>query len=66
MVRKLIYSRDTHRFFDRYYCEIEAIRLEIMDMDIPLQWPQGDLKNALAWLAYEATARSIALNDLRL
>ena len=60
MIGKLIYYCDTHKFFDKYYNEIEDLRLELeVDFGAPLQ-PKGDLKNWFAWLAFEETARIIA------
>lgn len=66
MVSELTYYRDTHRFFDRHYDEIETIRDSVAEMGIELEWPSGDLKNHLAWLAYEETAKDIAFNQLEL
>ena len=66
IVSRLIYYEDTHQFYDDHYEEIEGIRSQIVDMGIELQWPDGDLKNHLAWLAYEETARHIAFNVLEL
>ncbi len=66
MISHLIYYEDTRQFFDEHYHEIEAIRHDIMEMGIKLECPDGDLKNHLAWLAYEETARHIAYNLLEL
>ena len=60
LVGQLIYYSDTHKFFDKYYNEIEDLRLEFEDeMGAPLQ-PKGDLKNWFTWFAFEETARKIA------
>jgi len=60
MVGDLIYYTDTHAFYDRHYDEIERLREEIEDaLGEPLKI-QGDLKNALAWFAFEQTAMNIA------
>lgn len=60
MVPGLIYYVDTHLFFDRHYYEIEDLRQEYEDMTgFPLHI-KDDLKNELAWFAYEETARLIA------
>ena len=60
MVGKLIYYHDTHKFFDKYYNEIEDLRSELEEsFGSPLQ-PKGDLKNWFAWMAFEETARIIA------
>lgn len=66
MVGSLIYHHDTHAFFDRYYHEIEELREEYEDgMGEPLRI-KGDLKNWLAWFAFEETAHRIANSDLEL
>ena len=60
MIGKLIYYCDTHKFFDKYYNEIEELRCELEEsFGSPLQ-PKGDLKNWFAWMAFEETARIIA------
>lgn len=60
MVGKLIYYHDTHKFFDKYYNEIEDLRYELEEsFGSPLQ-PKGDLKNWFAWMAFEETSRIIA------
>lgn len=54
MVGGLIYYRDTHKFFDDHYEEIQKIVNELPDasyIDI-----SGDMKNSLAWFAFEAVA----------
>lgn len=62
----LIYYRDTHAFFDRYYDEIEELREEYEDaLGEPIRI-KGDLKNHLAWFAFEETAYQMAMNDLEL
>ena len=66
MISDLIYYTETHQFFDKYYPEIETIRMRIEEIGIVLNWPDGDLKNHLSWLAYEETAKAIALVDLDL
>jgi hypothetical protein len=65
MVGSLIYYYDTHAFFDRYYDEIEELREDYEDsIGEPLQIV-GDLKNWLAWFAFEEAAYRIA-NELEL
>ena len=65
MIGSLIYYRDTQRFFDCYYDEIEELREEYEDnVGQPLQI-NGDLKNWLAWFAFEETAFQLA-NELEL
>ena len=59
MVPSLIYYSDTHSFFDRHYEEIGFLRqLCEDDFGEPLK-VQHDLKNWLAWFAFEETARQI-------
>lgn len=65
MVSSLIYYADTHEFYDTYYSEIEDIRLQIeSEMGEPLKI-EGDLKNTLAWTAFEWEAYNLA-SELRL
>lgn len=60
MVSSLIYYRQTHKFFDEYYNEIEDIRGEAeFELGEPLHI-NGDLKNELAWMAFEHEAYFIA------
>jgi len=66
IVSSLIYYVDTHRFFDNFYGEIEALRKEYEDSTgEPLQI-KGDLKNWLAWFAFEETAFQLARDALEL
>ncbi len=59
-VRSLIYYADTHKFFDTYYDEVDEIREEYEEsMGEPLRI-DGDLKNWLAWFAFEYIADQIA------
>lgn len=64
MVGKLVYYYDTHKFYDKYYQEIESLRDEYESStgESVLQYVNGDLKNWLAWFAFEETARTI-LNE---
>ena len=60
MVWSLIYYTDTHAFFDQHYDEIEALRDEMEDnLGEPLKI-EGDLKNCLAWFAFEEVAFKLA------
>ena len=55
-VTSLIYYTDTHAFYDKHYEEIEELRSEYEDSTgEPLQI-KGDLKNYLAWFAFEQVA----------
>ena len=56
MIGSLIYYRDTHAFYDKHYSDIEWMRTEYEEnMGEPLKI-KGDLKNFLAWYAFEETA----------
>jgi len=56
----LIYYADTHAFFDRHYEEIEELRIEWeASIGAPLSI-QDDLRNFLAWFAFETVADEIA------
>lgn len=60
VVPSLIYYVDTHSFYDKHYNAIEALREEYEEtIGKPLQ-VSGDLKNYLAWFAFEETAYRIA------
>ena len=66
MVSGLVYYTDTHKFFDTYYKEIEELRTEYEDSTgIPVNIQDSDLKNTLAWFAFEQVAYQIA-NKLEL
>lgn len=59
-VSSLIFTRQTHQFFDDHYIEIENIRCDLEEsLGQPIQI-KGGLKNFFAWLAFEETARKIA------
>ncbi len=61
MVSDLIYYHDTHAFYDKHYHEIEDLRKEFeSSIKQPIIPTDLDLKNFLAWFAFEETARSIA------
>ena len=65
MVNSLIYYRDTHAFFDTHYDEIEELRQDYKDscgIDISIQY---DLKNTLAWFAFEEVAYQLS-NELEI
>ena len=60
MVSSLIYYRQTHQFFDIYYEQIEELRLRY-EAETGCQISLGhDLKNTLAWFAFEETAYGLA------
>jgi len=55
MVKFLIYREDTHQFFDEHYDEIQEL-LEEVGQSIRIE---KDLKNSLAWFAFEEVAARI-------
>jgi len=60
MISILIYYRDTHAFFLKYYDQIEVLRNEYeQSTGLTLQ-PQGDLMNWYSWFAFEETARRLS------
>jgi len=59
-VSSLIYYRDTHQFFDIYYEEIEELRREFEEATGVSLELKHDLKNQLAWFAFEQTAFQLA------
>lgn len=60
MVSSLIYYKDTHEFFEKYYDEIEDVRSEFAEQGIEINIPSNsDLKNFLAWLSFEEKAREL-------
>lgn len=58
MVGRLVYYKDTHKFFDKYYDEIEKLRFEDIEEEQAV-YITGDLKNAFAWYAFMKTAKKI-------
>lgn len=57
MVTSLIYYSDTHKFFDMHYHEIEELRQEYEETTgCIIDVKNNDLKNTLAWFAFEETA----------
>lgn len=60
MVPGLIYYHQTHDFFDKFYDEIEDLRFEVEDLAGQPIRIDRDLKNTLAWFAFEETAFRIA------
>ena len=60
MVGPLVYYTDTHAFYDKNYAEIEWLREEYEDQIGEPLAIKGDLKNFLAWFAFETIANRIA------
>lgn len=65
MIPDLVSYADTHRFFDAHYGEIDELRQEFEDSTGEPLKINGDLKNALAWFAFEQIAFQLA-GDLEL
>lgn len=60
MVGSLIYYSDTHGFYDKHYSEIELMREDYEgSVGAPITIT-GDLKNFMAWFAFEETAYQLA------
>jgi len=59
MIGSLIHHHKTHSFFDRYYNEIEELREDYEDSFGEPLCINGDLKNWLAWFAFEEVAFQI-------
>ena len=61
-IGELIYTKDAQAFFDKFYEEIEELRTEWEnDLGEPVQ-SHYDLKNDLAWFAWEMTSSRIENN----
>lgn len=65
MITSLTYYVDTHSFYDNHYNEIEHIRETYEEFTDYPRAIQGDLKNFLAWFAFEEVAYQLA-NELGL
>jgi hypothetical protein len=60
LVGSLIYYRQTHQFFDDHFDEINELRCRFEEqMGQPMNLGH-DLKNNLAWFAFEQTAFDLA------
>jgi len=60
MVTSLIYYSQTHQFFETYYEQIEELRQEFEEATGTKLDLGNDLKNTLAWFAFEETAHQLA------
>ena len=60
MIGSLIYYNDTHAFFDTHYYRIEELRKEYEEGTGTSLQMNGDLKNTLAWFAFEETTYRMA------
>ncbi len=61
---RMVYYGDTHEFFDQYYHEIEDLLYQYKNQLGFIPCIQGDLKNSLAWMAYEYSAQ-LLLEEIR-
>lgn len=61
IISELIYYVDTYKFFDDHYSDIMDLVEENKENGLDLN-EFTDLKNSLAWFAYEETARKLAQN----
>ncbi len=59
MVSSLIYYEDTHTFYDKHYEEIEELRTEYESSTGESLKINNDLKNFLAWFAFEYVANEL-------
>ena len=66
MVSSLIWYSDTHRFFDTFYYEIMELVEDLANQGLKIELTGEDLKNRLAWLAFEQVAWDMASRDLGL
>ena len=65
----MIRYRDTHKFYDKFYDEIEEIRFELQEQGIlENNFIDSDLKNYFAWLSFEHVAykKSMLTTGLKL
>ncbi len=59
-IGSLIYYSDTHKFYDKYYHEIEELRIEMEDnTGETINIGSDDYKNKMAWFAFEETAYNL-------
>ncbi|SFD42096.1 hypothetical protein SAMN05216238_101262 [Lentibacillus persicus] len=60
IVPELVYYEDTHEWFDKYYEDIEDLRIEVeSSIGEPLKIGNNDLKNWLAWFSFEESCRKL-------
>jgi len=60
IVGTMTYYEDTHAFYDEHYEAIEELRVDYEEeVGTPVKI-EGDLKNALAWFAFEHVAWQLA------
>ena len=56
MVSSLIYYRDTHEFFNTFYEQIQTLKEDVEGVICEPLHIKNDIKNFLAWFAFEETA----------
>jgi hypothetical protein len=66
MVSSLVWYSDTHKFFDTHYYEIMEIVEDLANDGFKIEVTGEDIKNKLAWRAFEEEAWKMANNDLGL
>lgn len=64
IVSGLIYTSDTHAFFEEHYNDIMALVERLEDDSGLMVQPEGDIKNWYAWLAFEETLRDLYGEEL--
>lgn len=64
-IKRLVYYKDTHAFFDEHYDEIEELREEYENNIGEPVYIKGDLKDFLAKFGYEWVIRKLA-NELEI
>jgi len=58
-ISELTYYNQTHAFYDKFYDDIEELRVDFEDsIGEPINI-RGDLKNFFAWFAFEEVANQI-------
>ena len=59
-VPSMIYTTDVHNFYDKFYNEIEDLKINLQDEWIlPIELIDQDIKTYYSWLAYEHKAYEI-------
>lgn len=59
VVSRMVSRADTQEFFDQNYTEIEKLRTEYETDMGSIVAIEGDLKNCLAWFAYEYSVQKL-------
>lgn len=56
MVSSFIYYKDTHKFFETHYNQIEELRYKYENNTGLNLYTKGDLKHTMAWFGFQQTA----------